>query len=221
MKLTSYCREVLIQPSRGLVKKLRDHFDNVWNTLDAALFILAITSVVLKCFPETFGAARVVFAANCLVLYIRVLRVFHVRWNLGPKVVIMYRMFPEMMSFMVLLSIFILAYGTASQALISPATSFQWERLPRLLENIIWLPYWQVGGSSRMNGCWQPSLQMYGELSLDRIVPAAQSHCNSAGLCEDFTLYQYVTPVFLSVYLLIGNVMLLNLLIAIFTSVSR
>lgn len=34
---------------------------------------------------------------------------------------------------------------------------------------------------------------------------------------ENVADYNYVTPVFLAIYLLIGNVMLLNLLIAIFT----
>lgn len=34
---------------------------------------------------------------------------------------------------------------------------------------------------------------------------------------EHITHYNYVTPIFLAIYLLIGNVMLLNLLIAVFT----
>ena len=38
-------------------------------------------------------------------------------------------------------------------------------------------------------------------------------------MCEDFTVYNLVTVPLLAVYLLIGNVMLLNLLIAIFTAV--
>ena len=43
--------------------------------------------------------------------------------------------------------------------------------------------------------------------------------CQLGGVCEDFAAYNYVTLTFLAIYLLIGNVMLLNLLIAIFTSV--
>ncbi len=38
---------------------------------------------------------------------------------------------------------------------------------------------------------------------------------------EDIKKYNYVTPALLAIYLLIGNVMLLNLLIAIFTSVGQ
>jgi hypothetical protein len=114
---------------------------------------------------------------------------------MGPKVDIMYRMFPEMLSFLMLLVVFILAYGTANQALINPATCISWDVLPEMIENILFLPYWQ----------------MYGELSLDRIVPKNVESCNIDGFCEDFVVYRYVNPVFLDIYLLIGNVMLLNL----------
>ena len=177
--------------------------NNVWNRIDFVLFFLAVLGLVLKMFPQTFGASRIVFATNATVLYIRLLRIYHIKWNMGPKVVIMYRMFPEMLSFMMLLIVFILAYCTASQALINPATSLTFDILPEMFENILWLPYWQ----------------MYGELSLDRIVPKDIESCSIDGFCENFGVYSYVTPVFLAIYLLIGNVMLLNLLIAIFTSV--
>ena len=60
---------------------------------------------------------------------------------------------------------------------------------------------------------------MHGELSLDRIVPKNVESCKNDCCCKKFDVYRYVTPVFLAIYLLIGNVMLLNLLIAIFTSV--
>ena len=44
---------------------------------------------------------------------------------LGPKLIIFHRMIPELMIFMMLLIIFILGYGTASQALIHPSRTFQ------------------------------------------------------------------------------------------------
>jgi len=60
---------------------------------------------------------------------------------------------------------------------------------------------------------------MYGELSLDRLKPDQQT-CNAeTEECENLDLYSTVIPIFFGFYLLIGNVMLLNLLIAIFTSV--
>ena len=198
-------RQLFSQPSKKLCTKIFDHLDNVWNSMDAIIFLFATLSFVLKLFPPTFSLARVVFATNNFVLYIRFLRVFHIRWDIGPKVVIMYRMVPELVSFMMLLIIFILAYGTASQALLNPSASFKVENLYEYMEKIVLLPYWQ----------------MYGELSLHELVPHYNQteHCQAEDLCEDVDLYSKVIPFFLGIYLLIGNVMLLNLLIAIFTSV--
>jgi len=60
---------------------------------------------------------------------------------------------PEIITFAVLLMIFIMAYGVASQAIISPYREISWAEMGELVANIIFLPYWQ----------------MYGELSLDRL----------------------------------------------------
>ena len=76
---------------------------------------------------------------------------------------------------------------------------------------------------------------MYGELSLSEIVPSNQTVCyQQAGPCEHFPSYRCyfhfhlislfhirsnLTLALLAGYMLVGNVMLLNLLIAIFTSV--
>ena len=199
-------RQLLEQPARKFYHKVRDHFDNVWNNMDTTIFILGFVSVILKLTPGAFSIARVVFATNNMVLYFRFLRIFHIRFDIGPKVVIMYRMLPELLSFLVLLIIFILAYGTASQSLLSPQTSFHLDTIPDVIQSILFLPYWQ----------------MYGELSLDKLVPSNITTCSiESNTCEDedSNLYSNVIPIFFGFYLLIGNVMLLNLLIAIFTSV--
>ena len=80
-----------------------EHHESFYNRLDSAIFLLAGASAGLKQFPATFPAARcggwgggstmsrVVFACNAGLLFVRLLRVYHVNWNLGPKLVIFYR----------------------------------------------------------------------------------------------------------------------------------
>ena len=108
-----------------------------------------------------------------------------------------------------LLIVFILAYGVAVQALIDPYRPFSWSHFSTLIQDIIFLPYWQ----------------MYGELQLDRISVQDSTGCSAGeSFCHapDWTSIQNattITPVLLAIYLLIGNVLLLNLLIAIFTSI--
>ena len=55
---------------------------------------------------------------------------------------------------MLLLIVFILAYGVSSQAIIDPYREFKLENFGPLLFNIFFLPYWQ----------------MYGELQLERYI---------------------------------------------------
>ena len=84
-------REIFIQPSNKFFRKLVAHYDNVYNALDGLVFLLAVTSAVLKQFPETFMISRAIFAVNAVLLFVRLLRVYHVNINLGPKLVIFYR----------------------------------------------------------------------------------------------------------------------------------
>ena len=112
-----------------------------------------------------------------------------------------------------LLIVFILAYGVAIQAIIDPYRELSWQKFSEIARDIFFLPYWQ----------------MYGELSLESLEVIDSTNCNETlpqdGYCsiapdwQDLQKSKTVAPIFLAIYLLIGNVMLLNLLIAIFTSV--
>ena len=196
-------REIYLQPAKRAKAKIRDHLSSVWNKLDFLIYLIAIVGFILKHMPGTFQVSRAMFAINAALLYSRLFRVYHASLKLGPKLVIFHRMIPEIVTFMLLLIIFILGYGTASQALLNPKEKFQVSHVPDFISDIIFLPYWQ----------------MYGELNLESVVTVNKTVCYEDAFCEDFTLYNNVTLILLAIYLLIGNVMLLNLLIAIFTAV--
>ena len=196
-------RELIIQPSSSFSRKLRDHMTSVWNKFDIFLYVTASMSLLLKNFAASFYISRILFATNSAALYLRLFRVYHANWSLGPKLVVFHKMLPEIVIFMFLLFIFILGYGTASQSLINSNIEFSTESIPRILNGIIYLPYWQ----------------MYGELNLDQIEVENRTICYEEEFCEHMEYYNHVTPVFLAIYLIAANVMLLNLLIAIFTSV--
>ena len=107
-----------------------------------------------------------------------------------------------------LLIVFICAYGVGSQAILNPYRELSWSTLEELFDGVLFLPYWQ----------------MYGELNLESIevnqpsCPSETEACSAPDLQE--IKGKHKAPfIFLAIYLLIGNVMLLNLLIAIFTSV--
>ena len=51
-----------------------------------------------------------------------------------------------------LLIVFILAYGVAVHALIDPYREWSWDDLGDLLQDIIFLPYWQMFGELNLEG---------------------------------------------------------------------
>ena len=62
---------------------------------------------------------------------------------------------------MLLLIVFILAYGVAIQAIIDPYREFSLETIGKVLFSIVFMPYWQ----------------MYGELSLEDIAVQDSTGC--------------------------------------------
>ena len=218
-------REVRNNPCLTICAKIKNHLANFWNKLDLAIYFFFIGSFVLKNFVATFMVARVFFAINGFLLYVRLLRVYHTSFSLGPKLIVFQKMVPQLQTFIVLLVVFLLGYGMASQALITPAAKFKHDYIGNLslVEGILFAPYWQ----------------MYGELNLEDIdekiggQPArnilnSSQHCDMSMLneegelpwhCEDFSKYNFVVKGMLGVYMLIGNVMLLNMLIAIFSRI--
>ena len=218
-------REVLNNPCSTICAKIKNHLSVFWNKLDLAIYLFFIGSFVLKNFVATFMVARVFFAINGFLLYVRLLRVYHTSFSLGPKLIVFQKMLPQLQTFIVLLVVFLLGYGMASQALITPAAKFKHDYIGNLslVEGILFAPYWQ----------------MYGELNLEDIddkidghparnILNSSQHCdmsmrNEEGElpwhCEDFSKYNFVVKVMLGVYMLIGNVMLLNMLIAIFSHI--
>ncbi|XP_043211040.1 transient receptor potential cation channel subfamily M member 5-like isoform X1 [Amphibalanus amphitrite] len=196
-------RQITTYPSETLQGKLADWIASIWNKFDFLTLLLALLAFCLRMFTITFPYGRIAYSLNTCILYIRAFRFYHIVFKLGPKLVILYRMIDEVFNFMLLLVVFILGYGVAAQALLYPVRPFYLY----VFKDIFMVPYWQ----------------MYGELQLETTEAPESEVCydssNSGQICEDITHYAQVVPPMLAIFLLIGNVMLLNLLIAVFTNV--
>ncbi|KAF2346753.1 Ion transport domain, partial [Trinorchestia longiramus] len=188
--------------------KLMIWFDSVWNRFDIVAFIFASVAFGLRMNRTTFTYGRIAYAFNTAIFFCRVLRIYHVHFRLGPKLVIFYRMLSEVLMFMALLIVFILGYGLSAQSLLhpSPSRTLESESIMTTIKDVILIPYWQ----------------MYGELLLENMEGQDKEVCHFAGVnetmfCENPKDYTWAVQIMLIFYLIIGNIMLLNLLIAIFT----
>ncbi|VDI11958.1 Hypothetical predicted protein [Mytilus galloprovincialis] len=190
-------------PSPSITCTIRDWF-GLLKFLDIGNCILAIVAFIMHAEGSKAMEAKSIFCINAVVFYIRVLEIYTVNSRLGPKMVMIKKMMLELGMFILVLTIFLVAYGVASQGLMHLQRHSNWN----ILKDVVYFPYWQL----------------YGELSLDEIKDDDTCIYNATDMAnktDDSYCRKFhgLVPVLLAAYLMIGNILLLNLLIAIFSNV--
>ncbi|KAK7469452.1 hypothetical protein BaRGS_00036518, partial [Batillaria attramentaria] len=180
-----------------------------WRTfLDYSTVAVFFLGVVLRLFVfvpclTCFEVGRVLLSVNLTQFFARLLYCFSINKELGPKVVMIRRMITDLMCFFVILLVFVFAYTVASEAILYPNTEMSWKLLYYLPRKAYW--------------------QNYGELFLDELegdVECTNNRTLYSGYKEQrcpSTIGQYMVPIMMAVYVLVTNVLLLNLLIAMFS----
>ena len=78
--------------SQSWAIRLKDWFFDYWNQVDLLTLILFATGFVLRFFEPTLEAARVILALDLFVFFLRLLNIFTLYRNIGPKLVMIARM---------------------------------------------------------------------------------------------------------------------------------
>ncbi|KAL3836664.1 hypothetical protein ACJMK2_022086 [Sinanodonta woodiana] len=202
---TEEIRQVSTTASMTWKTKLLSYITDGWNIVDVITILLFVIGMILRSFEysETLEAARVILAVNLITFFLRLLHIFSVHKELGPKLVMIIRMVQNLTYFVVILMVFIVAYAIASYAILFPKTQLSLDVVIQIFRR----PYWNI----------------YGELMLDVIegtnnctdiealyINGIQPRCPS-------TAGRYFVPILAGVYMLMCNILLLNLLIALFS----
>ncbi|XP_059174640.1 transient receptor potential cation channel subfamily M member-like 2 [Physella acuta] len=195
----------IVFPSPSFSGKLRDFF-GVLDRLAFINYVLAIIGFIVRWTHRS--ETKVIYCINAVIFYIRVMKLYTANRRLGPKIYMINRMLQELAMFVMVLMVFLMAYGVASQGLLYKNRSKEW----LILKDILYFPYWQL----------------FGELFLEELetdgacTSSLKASHNFTALPDEFNTcrtYHWLVPLLLALYLLIGNVLLLNLLIAIFSHV--
>ncbi|ERE81070.1 transient receptor potential cation channel subfamily M member 5 [Cricetulus griseus] len=185
-----------------LVKKFTLYVEDNWNKCDMVAIFLFIVGVTCRMLPSVFEAGRTILAIDFMVFTLRLIHIFAIHKQLGPKIIIVERMMKDVFFFLFFLSVWLVAYGVTTQALLHPHDG----RLEWIFRRVLYRPY----------------LQIFGQIPLDEI-DEARVNCslhpllleNSAS-CPN--LYaNWVVILLLVTFLLVTNVLLMNLLIAMFS----
>ncbi|XP_010633960.1 transient receptor potential cation channel subfamily M member 5 [Fukomys damarensis] len=185
-----------------LVKKFSLYVEDNWNKCDMVAIFLFIVGVICRMLPSVFEAGRTVLAIDFMVFTLRLIHIFAIHKQLGPKIIIVERMMKDVFFFLFFLSVWLVAYGVTTQALLHPHDG----RLEWIFRRVLYRPY----------------LQIFGQIPLDEIDEARVNCSVHPLLLEDSpscpNLYaNWLVILLLVTFLLVTNVLLMNLLIAMFS----
>ncbi|XP_074086912.1 transient receptor potential cation channel subfamily M member 5 [Macrotis lagotis] len=186
----------------NLLKKFKVYMEDNWNKCDMVAIFLFIVGVTCRMLSSTFEAGRTVLAIDFMVFTLRLIHIFAIHKQLGPKIIIVERMMKDVFFFLFFLTVWLIAYGVTTQALLHPRDS----RVEWIFRRVLYRPY----------------LQIFGQIPLDEI-DEARVNCSAHPLMLESSpscpnLYaNWLVILLLVTFLLVTNVLLMNLLIAMFS----
>ncbi|XP_044073631.1 transient receptor potential cation channel subfamily M member 2 isoform X1 [Siniperca chuatsi] len=203
-------RQLLHDPDGfGFRKKAKKYINDLWNILDVLSTLLFIVGLACRLTTELFYAGKIFLCIDFVVFCLRLMAIFTISRTLGPKIIIVKRMMMDMFFFMFLLSIWVVAYGVAKQGILIHNDN----RLDWILRGAVYEPYLIIFGNFPTNidnaGFDINSCSMTGTNPLKPKCPVLNENQTPA-------FPEWLTIIMLCVYLLFANILLLNLLIAIF-----
>ena len=183
----------------SISKRLSQHFHRFWNILDLTILLLytlgfsiRIAASLTKSY-SLLTLGQCILAANTILLYIRSLHFFTMIPNIGPLLITMGYMTKDLARFFFILFIVMVGYGIALHAVLFPNSASVFG----VPDGLLFMPYFQI----------------YGELFLDEIIETSANET-----LQDPQFRNYFAISLVGIYLLFTNILLLNLLIALFNS---
>ncbi|XP_076682032.1 transient receptor potential cation channel, subfamily M isoform X1 [Andrena cerasifolii] len=188
-------REIATSEPATLSHKFSVWAWNMWNPCDAAAIIFFQIGLALRLRHSTLDVGRVIYCVDCIYWYLRILNILGVNKYFGPLVTMMGKMVKNMIYFVVLLLVVLMSFGVTRQAILNPNAEPKF----KIIRDIFMEPYFML----------------YGEVYADNIDP----DCGDEPGMIPCLPGRWITPAVMSIYLLIANILLINLLIAVFNNI--
>nr|KAF6412078.1 transient receptor potential cation channel subfamily M member 1 [Rousettus aegyptiacus] len=201
-------REILMSEPGKLSQKVKVWLQEYWNITDLVAICVFLVGATLRLQRQPYmGYGRVIYCVDIIFWYIRVLDIFGVNKYLGPYVMMIGKMMIDMLYFVVIMLVVLMSFGVARQAILHPDEEPSW----KLARNIFYMPYWMI----------------YGEVFADQIdlyameinPPCGENQYDEEGKrLPPCIPGAWLTPAIMACYLLVANILLVNLLIAVFNN---
>nr|7MBP_A Chain A, Transient receptor potential melastatin 5 [Danio rerio]7MBP_B Chain B, Transient receptor potential melastatin 5 [Danio rerio]7MBP_C Chain C, Transient receptor potential melastatin 5 [Danio rerio]7MBP_D Chain D, Transient receptor potential melastatin 5 [Danio rerio]7MBQ_A Chain A, Transient receptor potential melastatin 5 [Danio rerio]7MBQ_B Chain B, Transient receptor potential melastatin 5 [Danio rerio]7MBQ_C Chain C, Transient receptor potential melastatin 5 [Danio rerio]7MB len=191
----------------SILKKMKLYVEDNWNKCDMVAISLFVVGLSCRMAMSTYEAGRTVLALDFMVFTLRLIHIFAIHKQLGPKIIIVERMIKDVFFFLFFLSVWLIAYGVTTQALLHPNDP----RIDWVFRRALYRPY----------------LHIFGQIPLEEIDAAKMPDDNCTTDVQEIILgtlppcpniyANWLVILLLVIYLLVTNVLLLNLLIAMFS----
>ncbi|XP_051516233.1 transient receptor potential cation channel subfamily M member 3 isoform X3 [Myxocyprinus asiaticus] len=232
-------REILMSEPGKLLQKVKVWLQEYWNITDLmAILIFSIGMVLRLQDPPLMSYGRVIYCVNIIYWYIRLLDIFGVNKYLGPYVMMIGKMMIDMMYFVIIMLVVLMSFGVARQAILNPNEDPSW----MLARNIFFMPYWMIYGevfADQIDHVNSRKLQHKVNEKLwlvdnyvrsqgtgrssgpSHIAPCGQNITTEGGVIISLPPCKtgaWIVPAIMACYLLVANILLVNLLIAVFNN---
>uniref|UniRef100_W5MUC8 Transient receptor potential cation channel, subfamily M, member 2 n=1 Tax=Lepisosteus oculatus TaxID=7918 RepID=W5MUC8_LEPOC len=193
----------------GVQKKAQMYFNDTWNKVDMLSIFIFIAGLSCRLTTTAFYDGRIILCFGFIIFCLRLMAIFAVSKTLGPKIIIVKRMMKDIFFFLFLLGVWVVAYGVAMQSiLIHNETQLNW-----IFRGAVYEPYLTIFGNipSRIDSVNfdNSTCSLNGDDPLMPKCPVLNADGTPA-------FPDWLTIILLCVYLLFANILLLNLLIAMF-----
>ncbi|XP_063356305.1 transient receptor potential cation channel subfamily M member 2 [Pelmatolapia mariae] len=193
----------------GFRKKAKMYINEFWNILDVLSIVLFLIGLAFRLTTELFYLGKIILCIDFVVFCLRLMAIFTISRTLGPKIIIVRKMMMDMFFFMFLLSIWVVAYGVAKQGILIHNEN----RLDWIIRGVVYEPYLIIFGQFPKNiDNTEFDMNSCSVNATDPLKPK----CPVLNENQSPVFPEWLTIIMLCVYLLFANILLLNLLIAIF-----
>uniref|UniRef100_A0A8D2JAJ1 Transient receptor potential cation channel subfamily M member 2 n=1 Tax=Varanus komodoensis TaxID=61221 RepID=A0A8D2JAJ1_VARKO len=204
-------RQVFYDPDGfGLVKMVSLYLSDFWNKLDVCAILIFIAGLVCRWIPGTLYPGRIILSLAFIIFCLRLMHIFTVSKTLGPKIIIVKRMMKDVFFFLFLLAVWVVSFGVAKQAILIHNE----KRVDWIFRGVVYHSYLTIFGQL-------PSYIDGVNFSPDQCSPNAtdpyKPKCPENNMADQRPIFpEWLTVILLCLYLLFTNILLLNLLIAMF-----
>ncbi|XP_054880458.1 transient receptor potential cation channel subfamily M member 4a [Poeciliopsis prolifica] len=199
-------RQIFLGGDLFLLQRMKKYIQDHWNKCDLTAILLFLLALLCRMFPWSFNVGRAVMAIDYMVFTLRLIHIFAIHKQLGPKTIILGKMVKDVFFFLFFLGVWLMAYGVAHQALL-----FSYDpRSKWIFRRVFYRPYLHIFGQINIH-----------EMDADKLEERNCSYNHSeieAGAEPCLSTYaNWLVVILLVVYLLFTNIVLVNLLIAMFS----